>query len=373
MSKLHHSILRIIFSAVSKNDPPPPPLRADRVKNILIVNTTAIGDTLLSTPAIRNIRKNFPKAVITALASKSAEPVLQGNPRVDGIIEYPGRINLRYMLKLPALVRKLRKGRFDLAVVLHANDPDTGPLVYITGAPWRMKINWEETKFPFLYSFPVKAAPPEGHEVDIKLRNLGSYGIKAGGRDLELFLTDADHKEAAVFADKLKKNKKGFIVVHPFGSKRNKWWDSANVERFCGLVAEKFGFTPVLIGGAGEAPFAEGMAKASGAVSAAGKLSIRGSAALIYNSELIVTTDSGPMHMAQALHVPTVALFGPDDHEATGPVNKNDIVIRKELPCAPCREKTCRYPQNDCMRSITPEEVLDSVQKRLSKRMRSFI
>ncbi len=373
MSKLHHSILRIVFAAISKNDPPPPPLRAERIRNILIVNTTAIGDTLLSTPAIRNIRKNFPKAAITALVSKSAMAALVSNPRIDAFIEYPGRINLRYLFKLPKLVRELRKGRFDLAVVLHANDPDTGPLVYVTGAPWRMKINWEETAFPFLYSFPVRTGLQEGHEVDIKLRNLGACGIKAGGRELELFLTEADHREASVFAERLKKNRKGFIIVHPFGSKRNKWWDAENVKRFCALAAERLGFTPVIMGGAAEAAFAEAMAKDCGALSTAGKLSVRGSASLIYNSELIVTTDSGPMHIAQALHVPTIALFGPDDPEATGPVNKNDIVVRKEITCAPCRKKTCQYPQNDCMTSITPEDVLDNVQKRLSMRMRSFI
>ncbi len=373
MAKLHHSILKIIFSAASRNDPAAAPLKADKVKNILIVNTTAIGDTLLSTPAIRNIRKNFPASRITALVSKNAEAVLRGNPRIDGFIKYPGRINIAYVLKLPRLLRELRKGRFDLAIVLHANDPDTGPLVYVTGAPWRMKVNWEETKFASLYSFPVRDASPAGHEVDIKLKNLGSYGIKAGGRELELFLFEADHAEAKVFAERLKKNKNGFVIVHPFGSKKNKWWNADNVKRFCVLLNERLGYTPVVIGGPGEAPVAEDIARASGGVSAAGKLSIRGSSALIYNSELIVTTDSGPMHIAQALHVPTIALFGPDDPETTGPVNKKDIVIQKGLQCVPCRKKTCEFSENNCMTSITPEEVLESVQNRLSKKIRSFV
>ncbi len=371
MSKVSNSILKSIFSAVSKNDPPPPRLRAEKVRNILIVNTTDMGDTLLSTPAIRNIRKNFPKAVITSLASKDARAALLGNRRIDGFIEYPERTNFRYLMRLPSLVMELRKGRFDLVIVLNADDP--GPLVYLTGATWRMKINRRETRFPFLYSFPVKAASQEGHEVDMRLRNLGLHGIKAGGRDLELFLNESDHREAGVIIDGLKRNKRGFIVVHPFGGSRNKWWDAENVKGFCELIRARLGLTPVIAGGAEEAPFAVEMAKACGAVSAAGKLSARGTAALIYGSELIVTTDSCPMLMAQALHVPTVALFGPDDPEARGPVNRNDIVIRKELPCSPCGKKLCQYPANDCMVSITPEDVLGSVQKRLSRRMCSFI
>jgi ADP-heptose:LPS heptosyltransferase len=133
-------------------------------------------------------------------------------------------------------------------------------------------------------------------------------------------------------------------------------------------MIEELGYVPVIIGGSSEAAEAAAMAAGAGAaaLSAAGALSIRGSAALIEGSALVVSTDSGPMHIAGALKIPTIALFGPDDAVRTGPLNPGDVVIQKELECVPCREKECRLPTVECMESITAEEVGAHIRKRLS-------
>ena len=126
------------------------PSQAGRV---LLVCTTALGDTLLSTPAIRAVRSACPKACISVLASPAAREVLRFSPRIDELIPHRGKVDLRSLLTLPRLVRLLRRQRFDLAIVLHANDPDIAPLTYMSGAPYRM--GWRESRLGFLFTDPV--------------------------------------------------------------------------------------------------------------------------------------------------------------------------------------------------------------------------
>jgi ADP-heptose:LPS heptosyltransferase len=361
-NKIHHSILRLIFSRISRNDAAPPPFSAAEVRNVLIINTTAIGDTLMCTPAIRAIRKGLPGARITALASASARSVLDGSAHIDAFIKYPGRINLGYLFKIPGLVSELRRFKFDLVIELHATDPDKGPLSYMTGARWRMGS--ERSLNSFLYTHRVPPYLPGVHTVRVALKNLALLGIEDDGSQMELFLNDADRAEASRAFPSLAEEK--YITIHPFGSKANKWWPEKNVKEFCALL-KGLGYVPIIIGGSSEARGAAEIASGTGAISAAGALSIRGSAALIEKSALLVTTDSGPMHIAGALKVPTIALFGADDPVRTGPLNPGDVVIQKELDCVPCRERKCRYPAVECMESITPEEVFDEVKKRLSQ------
>jgi ADP-heptose:LPS heptosyltransferase len=363
-NKLHHSILSFIFSRMSRNDPPPPPFSAAEVRNVLILNTTAIGDTLMCTPAIRALRRGLPGARIAALVSAAAFAMLDGSEHIDAFIKYPGRLNLGYMLKLPGLVSELLRPRFDLVIELHATDPDRGPLSYITGARWRMGST--RSRFSFLFTHRVEPILPDGHAVDAALKNLALLGIEDDGRGMELNLNDGDRKEASEVLSRLKVGTGKILAIHPFGSRVSRHWPAENVKGFC-LLARDLGCVPVIIGGRSEARAAREMAANSNAFSAAGALSIRGSAALVERSALLLTTDSGPMHMAQALRIPTVALLGAGDPVRTGPINPNDIVIQKDLPCVPCREKDCRLPTVECMESITAEEVFGEVSKRLAR------
>lgn len=356
--KLHHLILKLAFKALSGKQGPRIPLDRSRVKSILVMTTTAIGDAAMSTPAIRAVRRNFPKARITALVSAAAREVLSGNACIDAFIKYPGRINLRYMYRLPGFLKELKAGSFDLVIALHSNDPDAGPIAYLTKAQWR--VGPAESEFAFLFTNPVRMKAPGTHFVDARLKNLSALGIAPHGRHLDLFLDEEDLQEARAFLSDNNISGERLIALHPFGSKRNKWWPVAHIGTFSAL-AKAAGFTTVVLGGPKEAKEAEVSALPAGAVSAAGRLSLRGSAALISLSDAIVTTDSGLMHLAQALRTPTIALFGPDDPEVSGPVNNESVVMTAALPCAPCRSKACPLPQNDCMRGILPEEVLGRV------------
>lgn len=363
-TKLHHSVLKRIFRTISEKDPLPPEYSPKKVKKVLIVNTTAIGDTLLSTPAIRAIRKGFQEAEITALVSRDAHAVLMNSPHIDSFVVHPGRVNLNYLIRLPLLLKNLKKGSFDLAIVLHANDPDAGPLAYLTGASWRM--GFEESGFSFLFTMPVKTRSSVEHVIDVQLRNIRGLGVNPVGRHMEFFLNQDDFIEAGPFVKRLKAGKKGFIALHSFGRNKNRWWPVDIAREFLRLFSENTGYSIVIIGGKKEKDEAEGLIKGTEAVSIAGKLSIRGTAALLRDAALMVTTDSGPMHIAQAVGVPSVVLFGPADPRVTGPLCEKDIVIQKRLSCVPCLKKTCRLERVECMLAIKAREVFEAALKRLN-------
>jgi ADP-heptose:LPS heptosyltransferase len=332
------------------------------IKRILLVNTTALGDTLLSTPAIRTAREKFQDAYIVSLVHVKQEEILKNNPRIDELILYPGKYK-----GLIRLIQTLRKKKFDMVVVLHANDPDIVPLVYLTGA--RYRAGWAESKFSFLFTHTFKR--PEGeriHTINQRLGIVKSVGIESDGVEMEYFFDEEDGSYADKF---LRENDISaadtLIGIHPFGSLKSKSWP--NYIEFIEKMAKDNRFKVILIGGK---KHEEDILKNwpeidSKIVSAVGKTNIGQTAALIKRCKVFITTDSGPFHLAVALKTPTVLLVGPTIIEVTGPYQDRELhrVIKEDVDCAPCRLKTC--DEHTCMKGITPEKVMKELEKALAE------
>ncbi len=329
--------------------------------HILLLNTTAMGDTLFCTPAIRAVRETFPEAKIISLVSPKAREVLLNNPNIDRFIDYIGRVNLPFFFRLPGVIKGLRKERVDLSIVLDSNDPEAGPFSYLSGAP--VRIGWHESRLSFLFTIPVKKRIEGMHIVDIKLRALESIGVKAVGRKPEIFLSEEEETKADRILRDEGLSREAIVGIHPFGAKRYKWWPEEYVVSSCNLLLEKYGYRTIIFGGNKERAFAEKMSgKISGKpLSAAGKLSIRESAALIKRCSFFVTTDSGPMHLAQAVGIPTIAIFGSTDPSSAGPTGEKNIVLRKKIDCSPCKVYDC--PHVSCMKAIGVEDVVDAIEE----------
>lgn len=296
------------------------------ISNILIINTTAIGDTLLSTPAIRALRKGFPSAYVAVLVSKPAKEILLENKYINELIDYQPRVNLPYLIKLPALLKRLRSKRFDLVIVLHGNDPDTAPIAYLTGASNR--LGWEESRLSFLFTMPVKTRDNVKHFAQVRIDMLSDTGIVSDNIGLDMPLNQIDEDEALNFLKKNNIQAGSFAGLHPFGSKPYKWWPLDRMAKAGDYLNKKYNLKPIIFGGIKEREKAielSSMMEVKPLI-AAGELSIRGSAALIKKCRLFITTDSGPMHIAQAMRTPTIALLWSTSTQ-TGPVNQDSVVL----------------------------------------------
>jgi len=338
------------------------PVEKEEISRILLINTTAIGDTVMSTPAIRAIRMAFPKASIASLVSRRAKPVLEANPYLDELIEYPGKFKKPFHL-----IRELRRRAFDLVVVLHGNDPDIAPLSYLTGA--RYRIGWAESQLAFLFTHTVARPFPPPPFIVQRLALAALAGAESNDPRMEWFITPEEEAWANEFLERQGIGPKDLLVgFSPGGSRPSRWWRPDSFAVVGDVLAEAHGARVLIFGDRRERELAQAIAQqmSRGPLVVAGQISLRKAAALLKRCRLLISTDNGLLHIARALEVPVVALFGPEDPGWTGPWSEGPRaqVIRSPHPClCPRRVKVCPRGTSSCMAGIRVEEVLQALGK----------
>ncbi|MFQ5480316.1 MAG: glycosyltransferase family 9 protein [Thermodesulfobacteriota bacterium] len=342
--------------------------RPEAVQSILLVACTAIGDTLLSTPAIRAVRKRYPKARIIAFFNSKNEELFSNNPNIDGVISYYGGWKRFF-----STIKALRKHSFDLALILHGNEPQATPLCYLSGARFILKIP-NDNRFNFLLSNreALVRRGELGHGILTRLQTAALAGCPEDGVRMELFFEKRDLLGADAFLASTDTRAKGDILVgfQPGASTVSRQWFP---ERFIELGKKILSTHPeyriILTGSPSERALCENIKTKIGqrAFVAAGSLPLREAAALIKRLNVLVTGDTGPMHIAITVGTPVVALYAAADSACSGPLydTKRHRVIKKEKTCEPCISRRCRY--QECMEQITVDEVFEAVVDILEK------
>ncbi len=298
--------------------------------NIQLVSTTAIGDTVMATPFIRAVRKHYPDARITVMVHHRRMAILEHNPHLNELLIYEG--------KGKALFRTmwaLRRGCFDLAIVLHANDPDIVPLVRWTGAPKR--VGWGESKWASLLTHTIRRTTPPEHFLIHKKRLLESAGIPVMDLHTEILFQPKDEKpwyrDVEPWLRKL--GAKNFVAMHPFGTNSSKWWP---LERFFAMsthIHQRHGWPAVYVGDDTALSRVESHPDfRADRHFTARHCGIRESAFILKQAKRMLTTDSGPMHLAFAVGCPSLCLFGPTQPSVHGPcfdMEKHMIIHRLPL------------------------------------------
>ena len=329
---------------------------AKEIKSLLLVNTTGIGDTILSTPAWRALRNRFPKAYLTLLVHKRRREVVANNPLVDNIISY------RKFVDFWRIVRELRPLHLDAAIIFHGNDPDILPIVFLGGA--REIIGYRHrTRLPYFLTHPLAKLP--GHFIKAQLGLAGTLGGKDDNLKPVFFLSERERKKASQFLEEKALSGKFTVGLLPGAGKPYKRWPA---ERF-GAVANHFLKRPevrvIVFGSREEEPLARkiGSLCQDKVILTAGSLNLREASALMERLDLFITNDSGPLHIAQSLRVPTVAIFGPTDPAGLLPPGENGLlkIVKKDVTCKPCRTKKCRYPF--CLEQVSIEEVIKAAEE----------
>ena len=336
--------------------------RFANVQRILVRSTNWVGDAVMSIPALEALRARFPRAEIVLLSKPWVSELYWHHPAVNRQIIYKPQGEHRGSLGFLKLVRELQEEQFD-AAVLFQNAFHAAWMAWMARIP--LRIGYARDGRTLLLHDPVEPPLPAayGHQVYYYLQLLFRAGIIAKPQPVEeirLRLTEAERTWATRKLDGLGLQGPRFLVgLAPgaaFGPAK-RWLP----ERFGGLADRLIGAlnADVLIfGSAAERPLAEKIAsvmKHTPAI-AAGETSLRQLLALMARCRLIVANDSGPMHLAAALGVPLVAVFGSTDERATGPLGSRVRVVRRGVECSPCGLRECPIDFR-CMADLSVEEV----------------
>lgn len=344
-------------------------LQPDKVRNILLVSSTALGDVLLSTPAFRSIRQAYPAARISLLLNAAYRELFEGHPDIDEIIPYYG--GWRRFFRLAGA---LRRRHFDLACILHGNEPQATPLAYLSGARFIFKLP-NTSRFCFLLTNqePVLTWDDFGHGIEQRLK----VAELAGGAPTDFHMTlpvkaAAEQETAAILKAHGIDGGTPLLGLQPGASTTSRRWAPAHfVELARQLLAAHPELRIVVTGSVQEKALCRSIAAAighEGAWANAGEVPLRLLPALLKRCFTLVTGDTGPMHLAVAVETPVVALFAVSNARRSGPAYDLDrhTVIQKPRTCDPCLSKRCPYPLPICMENITLDEVRAAVERQFS-------
>ena len=335
------------------------------IKKMLIIRTDGIGDLLNSTPAIALLRQNYPDAEITVLARPLNAPVLHGNPDVDRILVFDRGGAHRRLHKQLQFYQNLRREQFQLVVAMQTA---TWPhlVAFLTGAPYRLGRYQKRFKSTLTHAWHGSYRKGQTHEVD---RNLELVRLLCHGdatRRLVFHLTPDETANARALLTGWGIGTNRFLIgIHPGGSSFDKRWPETHYAELADRLAHDYNATILVLHGPDEAALARSIQEAmqTRAVVYAPP-SIRELAALLQCCNLVVCNDSGPMHLAAALTVPTVAIFGPTDHVAWQPLSEKASVVRRDMPCWPCSAHKCKIGW-ECTKKLPVAQVWNKVEERL--------
>ncbi len=337
-------------------------------QRILVIKLSALGDVILSIPSLRALRKRYPAAWITVLTGRRSRKILRNCPYInDVMIHEPARPKER-VFSLLETARLLAKEDFDIVVDLQ-NNRTSHLLSYLCGA--RVRAGHPNRKWSFLLNRPSTGSegpmPPLEHQFKV----LKALGVEDFDKRLELW-TDAEEDRAvdAFLEEGWVSSSQTLVGINPGSSLRwpTKQWPVENFAKLCDELAKR-NIRVVLTGSPEDAPLAEELMgqTRNKPINAVGRTSVTELIALVKRCHVFISSDSAPMHVASAVDVPLLAIFGPTDPKRHLVAPSRHQVFWKEVHCSPCYLRSCPIG-HICMNKITVQEILDAVLHYVSER-----
>lgn len=328
-------------------------------QNILVRGTNWVGDAVMTLPAVKALGDAFPKSRLTVLTRPWAMPVYQNQPKVAEVLAHDRDGVHRGLTGRLRLARELAAENFDLAV-LFQNAFEAALITALARVPERWGYA-RDRRSPLL-SRAVRLEPADLfiHESFYYLQILERSGLPAPFSLPRLALRPEDRRAAGDLLLQAGVRPGEFILAlapgASFGSAKR--WPVDNFRRAAELIMESRPGRVMILGGPGEAEAAARLEEAlpDRPLNLAGKASLALSMALLSRASLLLTNDSGLMHIGGALNVPLAAVFGPTNPLTTAPLGRARL-IRSAAECAPCLKRECPLPRRICFDDVTPERV----------------
>ncbi len=346
--------------------------------NILIVKLSAIGDVIHTLPALNALRSHYPQAHITWLIEEAAASLVQGHAALDrvivsrrkhwikGLIKGPSRMkNLRDIF---GFVHSMRDIQYDL-IIDFQQLLKSGIPVWLAKGKRKAGFDRGMQHMECSYIFLNEAIPPVSMEIHALHRYLmltQAIGIPVRDLEYKIPVTESDRKYAG---EMLMEHGFGMgrvpVAINPVAQWETKLWQNEKFAALADRLTEEYAADVVFTGGPEDIPIVNEIRSRmkTASVSLAGKTSLKQLAALYEKTAFVISTDTGPMHLAAAVGTPVIALFGPTAPWRTGPFGSGHEIIRTGVECSPCFKRQCRRGDCICMNRIQVEDVLLAVRR----------
>ena len=324
-----------------------------KIRKILCIKPRGIGDVVLSTIILDNLISYFPGVKIDYLTEPFAKPSIEDNPSIKKILtmgknEFPLWVALR-----------IRKEKYDLLIDLWSN-PRTAQITFLSGVKYRVGFSYRGRRYA--YNISGTSTRGTGHSAEHNLELLKAINVPIISKKVQYYLSESDREYARSYFNKYF-NDKDFVVgiLTSCGRESGRCETSKWVE-ICQSISKAYNAKFLLIWGPGDKEDADYISNSLGEIAIVSpKTNLKQMAGLINLCNLIVATDSGPMHISAALGKPTLGILGPTDpvgHRPYSPIS--DYVNKADLFCIICHKIKCPYG-HECMLELPVDIVMSKV------------
>ncbi|HLD88868.1 MAG TPA: lipopolysaccharide heptosyltransferase II [Candidatus Nanoarchaeia archaeon] len=309
----------------------------EKARKILLIKSGAIGDVLMTTPLVRALRINFPKAEIHYYTGKWSAPVLEGNRNIDKIKTFDDNIIFRKkILKLLKLRKEIMKEKYDVCFVL---DWSYLAGMFVLSCRIPVRVGFDRKGEGIFHTTKVHYSD-EKHDIKYYLDLARAIGAKkeADNYNMEIFISKKEKKKMEEIARKIWGKTIGLVpggAKNPGQTLQAKRWAADKYAELAKKILSETNFNIILFGGVSDIEINKKIGKKIAKISGrtfdfAGKLNLKETAALMKKCQIIVCNDSGPMHLASAVSTPVLSIFGPTNPKKLAPIGENNLYLWKK-------------------------------------------
>jgi heptosyltransferase II len=346
------------------------------IQKLLVIQTAFLGDSVLTLPFLKALKERYPHAAISVLCTPEVADVFEHHPAVSDLIHFDKRGKGKGFQGLRKVIQELHSRNYPLAFLPHRSFK-SALIAWLAGIPRRIGFSSSQGKWLLTDVVPFDW---KTHDADRNLALLQAVGVQRQSGELSLKVDVSAHQDITQRLQDAGISAKDSVLGINAGSVwPTKRWLPEGFAAVADRAIRELGMKVIFFGGPADA---EAVHQVMGkmqekAVDWVGKTRLRELIASIARCNVFLTNDSGPMHIAVASHVPTVAIFGPTTKElGFFPYGPGHIVVEKDLACRPCGlhgAKRCPLGHFQCMNTITPEEVFAAVVRQTKNEERNAV
>ena len=340
------------------------------VKRVLIVRLGALGDLVHAIPVAAALHRAFPAARIDWLVSAKHRDILDLVPVIDRRLVINDRSAADGGTPMLGAIRELRRARYDVALDLQGL-LKSALLARSSGAPRVIGFSSRYVRERLARPFYTEVHDPGGagmydprettHVVRQNLALLEPFGINVIEPEFPI-----EHVDSEIARQVLERTGSRYALLNPGAAWRNKRWPASRLAAVAGSLRDRHRVASLVIWGPGEEPLAQDVvAAADGAATLSPPTSIADLVALARGAVLMVSGDTGPLHLAAAVGTPIVGIYGPTRPSRNGPWSPHDITVTRDAACRCHHLRTCKV-EPMCLLDIQVDEVLSAVERRLT-------